>query len=62
MQRMHVFRSQARTAIDLESSLEDGHLLSQVPVLGGQDEPGQQECSDQKIDRSEDGNEKVSRS
>jgi hypothetical protein len=34
--------------------LVDGHLLPQCEVLGGQDEPGQQECPDQKIDRLDD--------
>ncbi len=40
--------------------LVDGHLLPQCEVLGGQDEPGQQECPDQKIDRLDDAHEKVS--
>ena len=34
--------------------LVDGNLLPQGEVLGGQAEPGYQECSDQKVDRLDD--------
>ena len=35
-------------------TVADGHLLPQCEVLGSQDEPGHQECSDQKTDRFDD--------
>ena len=40
--------------------LVDGNLLSQGEVLGGQAEPGCQECSDQKIHRLDDAHGEVS--
>ena len=42
--------------------LVDGNLLPQGEVLGGQAEPGHQECSDQKVDRFDDAHEEVSQS